>query len=282
MYGQKMSGQMMRAPRPLVNSPLPDRPSGSAARRRAARDTGTPRAEVPRYESILRTLRTAIQRGRYPVGAMLPPELELCTMFAASRHTVREAIRRLAEQGLVSRRAGSGTTVLRRTPADGFTQQISALPDLLAYVKNARLEILEERDVRANAAEAKLLHCRQGQVWHRLAALKHLKGADRPVAYVIAYVHCDHPALRSVLDRRGVPLHDFIEDKIGQRIVAVEQEFAAQPLLGREAAALGREPGYAGFVIARRYLPEHGSAVLVTSTIFPHDRMRYSMSLKLA
>lgn len=272
----------MRAPKPVVNSPSSGRPPRHSGGARPAAKAAGSRDAVPRYETILRALRTAIQHGRYPVGSMLPPELELCTMFAASRHTVREAIRRLTEQGLVSRRAGSGTTVLRRTPADGFTQQISALPDLLAYVRNARLEILEERNVRASAAEAKLLHCRPGQVWHRLAALKHLKGADRPVAYVIAYVHCEHPALRSVLDRRGVPLHDFIEDKIGQRIVAVEQEFAAQPLRGREAAALGREPGYTGFVIARRYLPEHGPAVLVTSTIFPYDRMRYSMSLKLA
>lgn len=269
----------MRAPRPVVNRPAAARPSRPTEPRRAARRG--PRDGVPRYETILRALRTGIQRGRYPVGSMLPPELELAGMFDASRHTVREAIRRLADQGLVSRRPGRGTTVLRRTPADGFTQQISALPDLLAYVKNARLEVLDARDVRTGAAEATLLHCRQGQLWHRLAALKHLKGAPRPVAYVVAYVHRDHPALRSVLDRRGVPLHDFIEDKIGQKIVAVEQEFAAQPLVGPEARALGREPGYAGFVILRRYLPERGSAVLVTSTIFPYDRMRYSMSLRL-
>lgn len=270
----------MRAPRPVVNRSDASPPRGPAARRRVGASGA--REPVPRYETILRTLRAGIQRGRYPVGSLLPPELALSDLFGASRHTVREAIRRLAEQGLVSRRPGRGTTVLRRTPADGFTQQISALPDLLAYVKNARLEVLDARDVRAGAAEASLLHCRQGQVWHRLAALKHLKGAPRPVAYVVAYVHRDHPALRSVLDRRGVPLHDFIEARIGQRIVAVEQEFSAQPLEGNEARALGRVPGYAGFVILRRYLPERGSAVLVTSTIFPYDRMRYSMSLKLA
>jgi hypothetical protein len=43
----------------------------------------------------------------------------------------------------------------------------------------------------------------------------------------------------------------------------------------------GVAPGFAAFVIARRDLAARGTAVLVTSTIFPHDRMRYSMSLKL-
>jgi len=141
--------------------------------------------------------------------------------------------------------------------------------------------VLGARDIKAGAAEARLLKCRRGQAWHRLIALKHLRGVSHPVAYVVAYVHRDHPALRSVLDRRGVELHEFIEDKIGEPIVTVEQEFSAKPLPGREATALGVAAGYAGFVIARRYIARSGKAVLVTSTIFPYHRMNYSMSLKL-
>jgi hypothetical protein len=34
-------------------------------------------------------------------------------------------------------------------------------------------------------------------------------------------------------------------------------------------------------VIVRRYLAASGSAVLVSSTIFPHERMKYSMSLRV-
>jgi GntR family transcriptional regulator len=238
-------------------------------------------ARNTRYAEIFRTLARDIGFGRYPVGARLPPELELCKAFGASRHTVREAIRRLTGMGLIVRRPGAGTIVLRRTRPGGFTQQISALPDLLAYVKNAQLEVLDGRDIEAGAAEARLLRCRRGAAWHRLIALKHLRGAHRPVAYVVAYVHRDHRALQAVLDRRGVGLHEFIEDKIGEPIVTVEQEFSAKPLVGREAAALGLTRGYAGFVIVRRYAARSGKTVLVTSTIFPHDRMRYSMSLKL-
>ena len=239
-------------------------------------------ARTPRYEKIFFALRDRIRGGHYPVGEKLPPELELCAEFRASRHTVREAIRRLTEQGLITRRAGAGTTVLRRSGAGSYTQQISAVPDLLAYAKNARLEVLDSRDVKASVAEARLLKCRRGQWWHRLIALKYLAGTRRPVAYVHAYTHRDHPALRAVFDRRGVPLNDFIEARIGQRIAAVEQNFAAKPVRGSEAEALALAPGSCGFLIARRYLAEDGTTVLVTSTIFPHDRMNYSMTLRLA
>jgi DNA-binding GntR family transcriptional regulator len=235
-----------------------------------------------RYAAIFRALAEGIRSGRYPVGGRLPTEAELCVSYGVSRHTVREAIRRLTDQGLIARQPGVGSIVLRRTRSAGFTQRISALQDLLAYVKTAQLEVLEARDIKAGAGEARLLGCRRGQAWHRLVALKHLRGARQPVAYVLAYVHRDHPALRGVLDRRGVDLHEFIENKIGEPIVTVEQEFSAKPLLGREAQALGVAAGYAGFVIARRYIARSGKTVLVTSTIFPHHRMNYSMSLKLA
>jgi DNA-binding GntR family transcriptional regulator len=238
-------------------------------------------ARRTRYGEIYRRLIEGIRAGRFPVGGRLPTEAELCAAYGVSRHTVREAIRRLTDQGLVARQPGVGSIVLRRTRAGGFTQRISALQDLLAYVKTAQLEILEARDIKASAAEARLLKGRRGEAWHRLVALKHLRGARRPVAYVLAYVHRDHPALRGVLDRRGVDLHEFIEAKIGEPIVTVEQEFSAKPLLGREAEALGVPAGYAGFVIARRYMTKRGDTVLVTSTIFPHHRMNYSMSLRL-
>jgi len=235
----------------------------------------------PRYEVIFQKLASDIQDGRYPVGAKLPSELALCERFGASRHTLREAIRRLYEYGMIRRRAGSGTTVLRRTRSGRFTQNISVLPELLNYVKGARLQVLDRVDVSADAQEARMLKCRRGQAWHKLSALKHLRGSGQPVAYLLAYVHRDHPALREVFERGTVGLHDFIEERICQPIAVVEQDFAAKPIRGREASALGVASGCAGFVIVRRYFSEQPKIVLATYTIFPHDRMSYSMTLRL-
>ena len=104
-------------------------------------------ARKTRYAAIYRKLAEGIRSGRYPVGGRLPTEAELCTAHGVSRHTVREAVRRLTDQGLIARQPGVGSIVLRRTRPGGFTQRISALQDLLAYVKTAQLEILEARDV---------------------------------------------------------------------------------------------------------------------------------------
>ncbi|HSL30352.1 MAG TPA: GntR family transcriptional regulator [Anaerolineales bacterium] len=59
-------------------------------------------------------LRQAITKGTFPPGTQLPTEAELCQMLAVSRTVVREALRVLEEDGLVTRRHGVGTFVRDR------------------------------------------------------------------------------------------------------------------------------------------------------------------------
>jgi DNA-binding FadR family transcriptional regulator len=65
-------------------------------------------------QGIAATLRRAIHDGVHGYGERLPAERELAQLHRCSRGTVRAALERLAEDGLVSRRVGSGTYVAFR------------------------------------------------------------------------------------------------------------------------------------------------------------------------
>ena len=67
---------------------------------------------------ITAQLRREILDGDYGYSERLPAERALALQFGASRGTVREALRRLEEMNLVSRRVGSGTFVRYRGHAD--------------------------------------------------------------------------------------------------------------------------------------------------------------------
>ena len=56
-------------------------------------------------------LRQAITGGTFRPGGQLPTEAELCEMLSVSRTVVREALRVLEDEGLVTRRHGVGTFV---------------------------------------------------------------------------------------------------------------------------------------------------------------------------
>jgi GntR family transcriptional regulator, arabinose operon transcriptional repressor len=66
-----------------------------------------------KYQHIRSELRTAILAGQYPEGTRIPSEAELGKTFGASRLTVARALKELQLEGLVSRRAGSGTYARR-------------------------------------------------------------------------------------------------------------------------------------------------------------------------
>jgi LacI family transcriptional regulator len=68
-------------------------------------------AETPKHRDISRQLRADIAAGRYAAGARLPSEPQLVKQFGVSRPTVGLALLDLQNEGLIERRAGSGTYV---------------------------------------------------------------------------------------------------------------------------------------------------------------------------
>jgi GntR family transcriptional regulator of arabinose operon len=75
---------------------------------------------LPKYRQIFENLRDAINSGRYSPGQRLPSEAELVNVFGASRITVIRALRELQTQGIIERRAGSGSYV-RKVAKAGHT-----------------------------------------------------------------------------------------------------------------------------------------------------------------
>ena len=56
-------------------------------------------------------LQQAILSGKFAPGSQLPPEFDLIEQMGVSRTTLREALKRLEEQGLIVQRRGHGTYV---------------------------------------------------------------------------------------------------------------------------------------------------------------------------
>jgi len=69
---------------------------------------------APAAGSVFQALVADIVADKYPSGTRLPPERELARQLGASRPTLREALRRMSEWGLVEARRGSGVVVRDR------------------------------------------------------------------------------------------------------------------------------------------------------------------------
>ena len=76
-------------------------------------------ASEPRHREISGKLRAEIAAGKYDRDRRLPTEQQLVHRFKLSRPTVARALRDLADEGLIERRAGSGTFL--RQPSAGVS-----------------------------------------------------------------------------------------------------------------------------------------------------------------
>ncbi|MGA2868844.1 MAG: GntR family transcriptional regulator [Verrucomicrobiota bacterium] len=87
------------------------------------------RPKHPKHRELSRHLRNEIAAGRYPGGSRLPSETELVKQFVISRPTVARAFRDLQNEGLIERRAGSGTYVCSGGPgaAAALVRQLGLL-----------------------------------------------------------------------------------------------------------------------------------------------------------
>ena len=86
-----------------------------------------------RYAQVARDLAEGIASGRFPVGSLLPTELELAEHYGASRNTVRAALRELQELGLVSRRKKAGTRVEAASASSGYRPSLASIEDLIQF-----------------------------------------------------------------------------------------------------------------------------------------------------
>ena len=120
------------------------------------------RSGRPLYREIADDLLASIGQGIFPVGTLLPGEMELIQRYQSSRHTVREALRVLEDMGIVQRQRGRGTLVLSPEAQPAFVQMVKSPEELFSYPTDSTFRVVSEDTVTLNAAVAQKLKVRKG------------------------------------------------------------------------------------------------------------------------
>ena len=244
-------------------------------------DTQSLHAAAPRYLRLAQELMRDIDTGRYKVGALLPPENSLADRYGVSRHTVREAIRRLADMGLISRHQGIGTRVKAKNAESRYVASLSTLSDLFRYTRRTRLKVLREQRVRADPALAVMLRCKQGQEWLKFETCRYLIGVAQPISYTEIYVYPAHEVIRDHLADRSVWVYGLIERYYGEPIVELQQEIGSAAISARVAKLVDVKPGSPGLEVLRYYIGRGDRLLSVSMNIYPENRFKISTSWRL-
>lgn len=237
---------------------------------------------MTRYQEIAEDLIGRIRSGHFRVGEVLPGELQLMRDYAASRHTVRDALRRVETLGLVERRRGVGTRVLARRPSRAYVHRVRTPSELMRYPRDSRMQVAGSGYVVAGVELARLLGCKAGARWMRVQAVRRMSGGRPPICRLDLYIRPRYAAVTPQVGRTRELVFQLIERRFGVHVVTVGVEIMARPMPEDAAALLGVEPGSPSMTVLRRYADPKGDFVCISVSEHPGDRYTFSQTLKRA
>ncbi|QFJ54775.1 GntR family transcriptional regulator [Pseudobutyrivibrio xylanivorans] len=84
---------------------------------------------IPKYISLKEKINEDILSEKYPIGSKLPTEIQLSEQYNVSRSTVRQTLEILENEGIISKRWGSGNTVIAKSDLSKKTIVRILIPD---------------------------------------------------------------------------------------------------------------------------------------------------------
>jgi GntR family transcriptional regulator len=144
---------------------------------------------IPHHQQLTETLLLQIADGTLAVGDRLPTEEELSTLHGLARGTVRRALGRIEDLGMISRRPGAGTIVISPAPVAGYQPLAQSAVDIVALAAETRLVDPKASEVILDSYRAKRLGARKGSSWFVIEGVRALrKGDSTPLCWSEQYL----------------------------------------------------------------------------------------------
>jgi DNA-binding GntR family transcriptional regulator len=245
------------------------------------------------HQSIARTLREEIARGQPAIGGLLPGEHELCARFVASRHTVRDALRHLAQQGLIERRQGADTRVVADQPRGPYQPAMHSIEELRQYAAETVLRLSAVRMRVPDGDEVALLRPPTSttlvpdrgspaeQAWLQVDGVR-WAGTERVCSNRVFI----NPGLADMFQDLApgttltVAINEIAARRSGTEIFDVQQDIAARPMPTEAARSLGLPGGTTALLFVRRYRDAAGNVMVWSLSWHPADSFVYRMRLQ--
>lgn len=222
-------------------------------------------------------LRERIASGDLPAGQRLPSEPALAAEQGVSRVTLRRALDRLEEEGLVSRRVGAGTFI-----TDGMLSPVVAadLADVFAHLKTmgqtTGLRLLAFAYGVPPEGVAHALGLRDGERTQRSVRVRLIDG--EPFSYLTTHVPERIGMTYAEADLSRTPLLELLE-RSGTVVDRASQALSAT-LAGPDAAdALNLEVGAPLLSLTRVVHDQSGAGVEHLHALYRPDRFAFHLDL---
>lgn len=234
-------------------------------------------SNIPLHKQIEKALREDIATGEYDHGKLFPNEVALSNLFGVSRNTVRQAFNVLVNEGLLKRKQGKGTTVVRHTSNVTHLEEWHSFSmDMAAQgvkIKNYRITFASENCDRQLAEELDVVSGTE------VKKLTRIKGNEsEPFVLFESWFHPRIPLSENLDFTR--PLNEILETEFSVIAMHSSEELKAITADERIAELLEVDLGAPVFFRKRRVYDAGMRIVEFNKCYYRHDKMTYKINIK--
>ena len=229
---------------------------------------------IPLYFQVARALESAIESGQLSEGTLLGNEMDIAESLGVSRPTMRKAMEYLVDKGLIVRRRGIGTRVVRRRVRRPL-ELTSLYEDLSRTRRKPRTDVISLAVIDPPSAVATALGIAEDTPVTHLVRLRW--AGDLPIALMTNYIPASLVELTA---------HELVESGLypllrqaGIIPPSANQIIGARPATAQEARQRNERRGAALLTVERTAYNDQGTAVEFGIHIYAASR--YSVELSL-
>lgn len=234
-------------------------------------------AEGGKARRVYLHLHEEIMRGVHGVGAVLPGEQKLALTLDVSRVTVRRALDALEGDGLIERRAGSGTTVCAPKTQPSLAADFNTLmPQLVEMGQNTTARLLSFSYGAAPSAVSTAMGLEAQARVQVAVRLRLIEGV--PFSHLTTWVPEEIAQNYTEAELATTPLFRLLE-RSGVKVDAADQTVSATLASPDVADVLGVSIGAPLLTLDRVVKDSEGRGVEFLAALYRPDMFRLEMAL---
>jgi GntR family transcriptional regulator len=233
---------------------------------------------VPYYAQLKESLRAEIESGKRRPGDLLPGEPELCREFDVSRTVVRQALKELTYEGLITRRKGKGTFVASPKFTETHIQELSGFfKDMLDLGHTPYSQVLRQEVIPATSLVAERLVLPEGAPVIQIDRLRFVE--QDPLVLVTTYLPYQKCPQLVEADLSHRSLYEFLETTCGLKLARGRRSIEAVAADEYQAGLLRVDPGAPLILLNSVSYLEDDTPIEYYRALHRGDRSRFEVEL---
>lgn len=235
-------------------------------------------SHIPYYIQLIEALKEKISLGEWKVGDQLPSEPELCEIYGVSRTVIRQALREIELEGLITRRKGKGTFIAEPKISESLAQKLTGFyQDMVERGLKPVTKVLRHEIVPASKKIADYLEIEPSTLVYEITRLRNVN--EEPILLVTTYLPYELCPQLEDTDIRDRSLYAFLEEECGI-FIAYGRRFIEAVLANEtEARLLEIDVGAPLILLNSVSYLEDGTPIEYYHALHRGDRSRFEVEL---